>query len=198
MATIDYQTRQIQCKVIWYGIGGSGKTASLDHIYERTKEPGAQKLRPGADDPNTAYYDYLPLTLGEIRGYKSRFHLFSVPGADGYAAARLKLLENVDGIVFCADSRPSRQAQNLACIAELRHHLALWKYNLFALPFVLQCTFSDAPDAMDPARVAAPLLTGFPDASQVPVFASVPPQGIGVFEATKAVAKLVLTELKKG
>ncbi len=198
MASIDFQTKQIQCKVVWYGIAGSGKSATLNAIYERTQSPDAQRQKLNGADPETAYYDYLPLKLGEIRGFKSTFHLFSVPGRAGYERARYDLLDNVDGIVFTADSRRAKQAENLSCFYELRHALSQRGYNIYALPFVVQCTFCDASDALDLASVAAPLLVGFADPSQIPVIATIPRDGVGVMDATKAVAKLVLAELRKG
>lgn len=198
MAFVDYQAQIIQCKVIWYGPSGSGKTASLDHIFERTKSPEATKRPTEPHDPNTAYYDYLPLMLGEIRGFKTKFHLFTVPGAIGHDGARHKLLESADGIVFTADSRPNRQRENAMFMQELRQLLAHWQLNLAVLPLVIQCTFADAKDALPPTQVASPLLAGFIEPANVPTIASIPPQGTGVFDATKAIAKLILTELKKG
>lgn len=199
MAFINYETRQILTKVVWYGPAASGKTASLQHIWERTRTEEARtvKVDPTAD-ANTSYYEYLPVSLGEIRGYKTTFWLYTVPGAPGYAGARHALLEKVDGLIFAADSRPQRQQENVFYLAELRGHLASWGFALEKMPFVIQCTFTDAPGALAPAQVAAALLAGHPDAAAVPVIASVPPQGVGVFDAMKAVAKLVLTELKKG
>lgn len=199
MAFIDYATQQIRTKVVWYGPSGSGKTASLTHVFERTRGPDATTIvRKDPANPGAASYDVLPLQLGEIRGFKTHFELFTVPGAREHAGARFKLLESVDGLVFTADARPARRDENLLLLGELRAHLAHHRFALEKMPFVVQCTFTDAPGALPPNIVAAPLLAGFPDPAAVPVFATVPPQGTGVFDAVKGIAKLVLTELKKG
>lgn len=199
MAFINHETRQIMTKVVWYGPAAAGKTASLQHIWERTRTEEARmvKVDPPAD-ASTAYYEYLPVSLGEIRGYRSTFWLYAVPGAQAYSDARRALLEKVDGLVFAADARPQRQQENFYYLSELRHHLGSWGFALEKMPLVVQCTFTDAPGALPPAQVAAALLAGHPDAAAVPVIASVPPQGVGVFDAMKAVAKLVLAELRKG
>lgn len=199
MASIDHDTRQIMAKVVWYGPAGSGKTASLQHIWERTRAPDATNIRldspPGA---NAAYYDYLPLTLGDIRGYKTQFGLYTVPGASDYAETRRALLERVDGLVFTADARPERRPENQRALTELWYGLASWGFALEKMPLVLQCTFTDVPGALDSSRLAASLLAGQPNAPAVPVVSTVPPRGIGVFDAMKAIAKLVLGELRKG
>jgi signal recognition particle receptor subunit beta len=199
MSFINYNTKEIHTKVVWYGPAGSGKTASLLHVFEKTSPPGAKPVRAGGPgDDKTAYYDYVPLMLAEIRGFKTTMNLFTVPGADGYEGARLKLLEGIDGILFTADARPDRQLENMRSLGELREHLARLGFALAKIPCVIQCSFTDAPGALPPAAVAAPLLKSFPDPGSVPVIASVPPAGTGVFEALKAIAKLVLAELRKG
>jgi len=199
MSFINYETRQIFATVVWYGPTGSGKTTTLRHVYERTRTPGAETVRvdpaPGQD---AAAYEYLPLSLGEIRGHAVTFRLFTVPGAPEHASVRRALLEHVDGLIFAADCRPDRQQENLVSLSELRHHLASWGFALERMPLVIQCSFSDASDALPATEVAAPLLSGHPSAAAVPVVGSVPPQGVGVFEALKLVAKQILTELKRG
>jgi mutual gliding-motility protein MglA len=199
MASIHHDQKIIYAKVVFYGPSASGKTASLSYVYEKTRSPEAKTLVFNESQSSPiAYYDYLPLALGEIRGYKTMFRLFTVPGAQGYAGARRELLNGVDGVVFTADARPARQAENLCYLGELRAHLAQLGFALEKIPFVIQCTFTDAPGALPASQVAAPLLATFPDPSSVIVVASVPLQGVGVFEALKTIAKLVLMELRKG
>jgi len=135
--------------------------------------------------------------LGEIRGFKTRFHLFTVPGAPSYVAARRQLLEAVDGILFVADSRSGHAPQNAASLSELGQGLASWGFSLAKLPFVVQCNMSDVAGAVSAASVAAPLLGWHPNPAEIPVFAGSACRGVGVFDSLKAVAKLVLTELKK-
>src|SRR5262245_41699716 len=124
MATIDYGQRIIHAKVVYYGPHGSGKTTNLNHIWEKTKTPGAEKQRLKGDRADSEYYDYLPLSLGEIRGFKTQFHLFTVPGHPSYSASRAELLKGVDGIIFVADSHEDHVRDNTDSLAELETNLA--------------------------------------------------------------------------
>jgi mutual gliding-motility protein MglA len=196
MAQIDHPQRIIDCKVVYFGPAGAGKTANLIHLWNKTKSPEATWMRLDAPGQSEArYYDYLPIMLGEIRGYKTRFHLFTVPGAPGYASARRLLLERVDGLIFVADSRRERAAENVALFQELQRALQTWGFSLAKLPLVIQCNMSDAPTAVPCAEIAPTLLGA--SAGSVPAFPSAASSGAGVFDTLKAVVKLVLHELSK-
>lgn len=195
MVLIDHNQRRIEGKVVYFGPQGAGKTANLVYLWNQTKSPDATWMRLDApNQPGVRYYDYLPMSLGDIRGYKTWLHLYTVPGAAGYAEARRRLLENVDGLIFVADSRRERAAENAALLEELQQSLRSWRFLLAKLPFVIQCNMSDAPSAASPAETVAAL---GPSAAQVPVFASSAASGVGVADTLKAVAKLILTELKR-
>lgn len=194
MAFIDYQAKDIRLKVVFWGPRGSGKTAALQHIRDRS---GGGEARRIGDAPEDAYYDILPLRLGDIRGFSTNIQLYTVPGGEAYGEARRGLVESVDGVVFVADSRAARMHDNLASVEELAQALRARGYDPAKIPLVLACGHADAPDATDPAKLAAALLATHPSAASVPVFAMDAVRGPGVFDALKAISKLVLTELKR-
>jgi signal recognition particle receptor subunit beta len=140
----------------------------------------------------TLFFDFLPLALGEIRGFKTRFHLYTVPGQVFYDASRKLILKGVDGVVFVADSQIARMEANLESMENLRSNLAEQGYSLDTLPFVIQYNKRDMPSVVPVAELRQEL-----NPMNAPDFEGVAPQGIGVFDTLKAVAKLVLTELRK-
>lgn len=189
MVFIDYNQHVINCKVVYFGPAGAGKTANIEWVWKKTKGPD------DTSGQTERYYEYLPLRLGDIRGFKTQFHLYTVPGAPGAEEARRRLLENVDGLIFVADSRSERAADNAALLQELDRALQTWGFSLWKLPFVLQCNMSDAPSAVPSSGVASALLGTAAD--RVPVFASSAASGVGVFETLKAASRLVLQQIRK-
>jgi hypothetical protein len=196
VALVDYEQRVIRAKLVYWGPADAGKTANIRHVYQRTR--GETQPNLDASPPKPGCYDYLPIQLGEIRGFKVFFELFTVPGGASWSDARRSLLERADGIIFVGDSRRGRARDNASALSELFEALASWGLALGAVPFVVQCNRSDAPDAMSPAEMAAPLLAVHPRPAAVPVFAACASQGAGVFDSLKAISKLVLVELKRG
>ncbi len=194
MSFINYMAREINCKIVYYGPGLCGKTTNLQHIYERTNPDAKGKMISLATETErTLFFDFLPLSLGEIRGFKTRFHLYTVPGQVFYDASRKLILKGVDGVIFVADSQLERVEANLESVDNLRTNLAEQGYNLDKLPYVIQYNKRDLPNAVDVAELRAQLNpTGVPD------FEAQARTGEGVFETLKAVSKLVLTELRKG
>lgn len=194
MSFINYMAREINCKIVYYGPGLCGKTTNLQHIYERTNPDAKGKMISLATETErTLFFDFLPLSLGEIRGFKTRFHLYTVPGQVFYDASRKLILKGVDGVIFVADSQLERVEANLESVDNLRVNLAEQGYNLDKLPYVIQYNKRDLPNAVDVAELRAQLNpTGVPD------FEATARTGEGVFETLKAVSKLVLTELRKG
>ena len=197
MSLIHYEKREIRIKVVFYGPAGAGKSAALQFVYSRTGD-GSPTQRLGNTRDDGVYYDYLPLRLGDIRGFKTFYDLFTVPGAAEYREARRTILESVDGVVLVADSRPARMQANVDSLEELGLAMRANGFDLPKMPFVLACGHADAPDAVDAATLGASLLRSQPNAASVPVFAMDAIRGAGVFDAVKAIAKLTLTELKKG
>jgi signal recognition particle receptor subunit beta len=190
---INYSSREINVKIVYYGPGLCGKTTNLQFIYRRTNPDQKGKLISLATETErTLFFDFLPLSLGEIKGFKIRFHLYTVPGQVFYAASRKLILKGVDGIVFVADSQLERMESNMESIDDLRINLAEQGYELDKLPFTIQYNKRDLPSIVpveDMDRVLNP--------RNVQWFEGVAVTGKGVFETLKAVARQVLFELKK-
>jgi hypothetical protein len=194
MSFINYSSREINCKIVYYGPGLCGKTTNLVYIYNKTNpEAKGKMISLATETERTLFFDFLPLSLGEIRGFKTRFHLYTVPGQVFYDASRRLILKGVDGVVFVADSQVDRIEANIESMDNLRVNLADQGYNLDRIPFVIQYNKRDMPNVV-PVEDLRKLLnpTGIPD------FEAVATTGVGVFDTLKAVAKLVLTELKRG
>jgi signal recognition particle receptor subunit beta len=193
MTFINYASREINCKLVYYGPGLCGKTTNIKHIYEKSVPDSKGKLISLATETDrTLFFDFLPLNLGTIRGFKVRFHLYTVPGQVFYDASRKLILKGVDGVVFVADSQPLRMDANAESIHNLRRNLADQGYELEAIPYVLQCNKRDMENA-----VAMEEMTRTLQLKGEPVFEAVATTGAGVFDTLKALAKMVLSELKK-
>ena len=194
MSFINYMAREINCKIVYYGPGLCGKTTNLQHIYERTNPDAKGKMISLATETErTLFFDFLPLSLGEIRGFKTRFHLYTVPGQVFYDASRKLILKGVDGVIFVADSQFERLEANQESLDNLRDNLAEQGYDLSKIPFVIQYNKRDLPNVVELDELRATL-----NPAGVPDFEANARTGEGVFETLKAVSKLVLTELKKG
>jgi mutual gliding-motility protein MglA len=194
MSFINYSSREINCKIVYYGPGLCGKTTNLQYVYAKTNpEAKGKMISLATETERTLFFDFLPLSLGEIRGFKTRFHLYTVPGQVFYDASRKLILKGVDGVVFVADSQIERMEANLESAENLRTNLAEQAYDLDRIPYVVQYNKRDLPNI---ATVEE--LRRLVNPRSVPEFQAVAPTGVGVFDTLKAVAKLVLTELKKG
>ncbi len=194
MSFINYLSREINCKIVYYGPGLCGKTANLQYIYGKTNpEARGKMISLATETERTLFFDFLPLALGEIRGFKTRFHLYTVPGQVFYDASRKLILKGVDGVVFVADSQIARLEANQESLDNLRENLVEQGYNLDTIPYVVQYNKRDMP-AIAPTEELRRLL----NPNGVPDFDAVAIHGTGVFDTLKAVAKLVLTELKRG
>jgi signal recognition particle receptor subunit beta len=194
MSFINYSSREINCKIVYYGPGLCGKTTNLQYIYNKTNpEAKGKMISLATETERTLFFDFLPLSLGEIRGFKTRFHLYTVPGQVFYDASRKLILKGVDGVVFVADSQIERTEANVESVENLRTNLGEQGYDLDKIPYVIQYNKRDLPNA-------APLeeLQNLLNPRVVPYFEAVAPKGEGVYETLKAIAKLILTELKKG
>jgi signal recognition particle receptor subunit beta len=186
--------REINCKIVYYGPGLCGKTTNLQYIYKRTNPDAKGKMISLATETErTLFFDFLPLSLGEIRGFKTRFHLYTVPGQVFYDASRKLILKGVDGVIFVADSQLERMEANQESLDNLRTNLAEHGYSLDKMPYVIQFNKRDLPNALpldELRQILNPLgLLDFEASART---------GQGVFETLKAVSKLVLTELKRG
>ena len=221
---INYAAREINCKIVYYGPGLGGKTTNLEHIYGKVKPDTRGKLISLATETErTLFFDFLPVDLGTIRGFNTRFHLYTVPGQVYYNASRKLILKNVDGVVFVADSQLERMEANLESMQNLYDNLAEYGYDVTRIPFVIQYNKRDLPNAAPVADLQAALNPGWelsdpsraritPDpfhagenlvdqvgsgewVEKAPYFEAVAISGDGVFDTLKAVSKLVLKAL---
>jgi signal recognition particle receptor subunit beta len=193
MPFINLMAREINCKIVYYGPGLCGKTTNLQYIFDRTKPDARGKMVSLATETDrTLFFDFLPLELGEIRGFKTRFHLYTVPGQVFYDASRKLILKGVDGCVFVADSQMARLDANEESLDNLKINLGEYGLVLDNIPYVVQYNKRDLPGVMEVEE-----LRGILNPTAVPDFEAVASQGRGVFETLKAVARLVFHELKK-
>ena len=194
MAFINYASREINCKIVYYGPGLCGKTTNLRFIYNKTAEESKGKMISLATETErTLFFDFLPLALGEIRGFKTRFHLYTVPGQVFYDASRKLILKGVDGVVFVADSQEERLDANIESLENLKDNLEEQGFDLEKIPFVIQYNKRDLPNISSVEELSSLL-----NPRGVPELEGCAMTGEGVFETLKAVAKLVLNDLKKG
>lgn len=194
MTFINYASREINCKIVYYGPGLCGKTTNLQHIYDKSNVGAKGKLISLATETDrTLFFDFLPLELGTVRGFKTRFHLYTVPGQVFYDASRKLILKGVDGVIFVADSQEERMDANIEALENLIVNLKSQGYDFNTIPYVLQLNKRDLPTALSVEEMKKHLLK-----RNEPVVEAQARSGVGVFETLRAVAKLVLQELNKG
>jgi signal recognition particle receptor subunit beta len=192
MTFINYAAREINCKIVYYGPGLGGKTTNIQYIFDKMNQGQRGKLISLATETDrTLFFDFLPIELGTIRGFKTRFHLYTVPGQVFYDASRKLILKGVDGVVFVADSQEARMDANIDAIDNLKSNLRDHGFDLLTIPYVLQLNKRDLPTALPVDE-----LTNALRVDGEPVFEAVAPQGQGVFDTLKAVIKRVLLDLK--
>jgi mutual gliding-motility protein MglA len=193
MSFINYSSREINCKIVYYGPGLCGKTTNLQWIYSKTNpELKGKMISLATETERTLFFDFLPLALGEIRGFKTRFHLYTVPGQVFYDASRKLILKGVDGVVFVADSQIERMEANVESLENLRLNLAEQGHNMDETPCVIQYNKRDLPNAAPLDEMKKLLNSG-----GLPDFEACATDGKGVFETLKAVARSVLRDLKQ-
>ncbi|HSL98534.1 MAG TPA: GTPase domain-containing protein [Candidatus Limnocylindria bacterium] len=194
MSFINYSTREINCKIVYYGPGLCGKTTNLQYIFKRMNpESRGKMISLATETDRTLFFDFLPVSMGEIRGFKTRFHLYTVPGQVFYDASRRLILRGVDGVVFCADSQLTRMDSNLESFDNLKINMREQGYDPDRIPLVLQYNKRDINSVASVAELHALL-----NYRNVPEFEAVATTGVGVFETLKAIIKQVLIDLKKG
>jgi signal recognition particle receptor subunit beta len=194
MSFINYMAREINCKIVYYGPGLCGKTTNLQYIFDSTAPQSRGKLISLATETDrTLFFDFMPLELGTVRGFKTRFHLYTVPGQVFYDASRKLILKGVDGVVFVADSQEERMDANVESLYNLEENLQAQGYDLMKIPYVLQLNKRDLSNIVPVEDLTLEL-----QRKGEPVLEAVASTGQGVFDTLKAVAKQVLTELRKG
>jgi mutual gliding-motility protein MglA len=191
MSMINYASREITCKLVYYGTGLGGKTTNLEYIHSRVDPDSRGKMISlSTETDRTLFFDFLPVDLGEIRGFKTRFQLYTVPGQVYYNASRKLILKGVDGIIFVADSQAHRAEANVEAMHNLYENLASYKIDLDQIPFAIQYNKRDLDSALSLEELRQELNPG-----GVPDFEAVAIDGTGVFETLRAVSKLVVKTL---
>ena len=194
MSTINFANREINCKIVYYGPGVAGKTTNLKYIYTQVPDTvKGEMVSLATEDERTLFFDFLPIDLGTVQGFKTRFHLYTVPGQVFYNASRKLILRGVDGIIFVADSASNRLRANAESMRNLRENLDEYNLSLDEIPMVLQFNKRDLPDAV-PTEMLKSILD--PQA-RFPSFDAAASSGVGVFETLRAVSKMVLERLAK-
>jgi signal recognition particle receptor subunit beta len=189
---INYASKEIHCKIVYYGPGMSGKTTNVQYIYEQTQQDRRSKLVTlSTENDRTLFFDFLPLDVGEERGYRTRFHLFSIPGQTFYEISRQFILKGVDGIVFVVDSQTERMEENIASFESLEKSLDKLGYDLGKLPLVLQYNKRDLPGVVPKTELEATF-----NSVRRPSFEAIANRGMGVMECLQSISQSVLRELK--
>ncbi len=191
MSLINYASRELNCKIVYYGTGLGGKTTNLEYVYSKVNPDAKGKMISLATETErTLFFDFLPIDLGEVKGFKTRFHLYTVPGQVYYNASRKLILKGVDGVIFVADSQKERMEANIEAMHNLYENLESYGYDLAKIPFALQYNKRDLPNAMSVEDLRSQL-----NPANVPDFEGVAVEGKGVFETLSAVSKLVVLAL---
>ena len=193
MALINYSSREINCKIVYYGCGLCGKTTNLLYIHEKIPDNiKGEMVSLATETDRTLFFDFLPLELGAVRGFKTRFHLYTVPGQVHYDASRKLILKGVDGIVFVVDSQRERLEDNVESFENLKINLNKQGYSLEDIPYIIQYNKLDLPNVMTYEQMERHIN---PDG--VPAFESIAISGVGVFDSLKAISKLVIAKLSR-
>jgi signal recognition particle receptor subunit beta len=193
MSYINHLAKEINCKIVYYGPGLCGKTTNLQVLFDRTKADAKGKMISLATDTErTLFFDFLPIDLGSIKGFKVRFHLYTVPGQVFYDASRKLVLKGADGVIFVADSQPDRSEANLESLENLEANLAAQGASLSAVPYVVQYNKRDVAGAMSLEAMREHL-----NPMGVPEYEASAARGDGVFDTLKGLSKLVLARLLK-
>ena len=193
MTYINHLAKEINCKIVYYGAGLCGKTANIQYMFDKINEDNRGKMISLATETDrTLFFDFMPIDLGTVRGFKVRFHLYTVPGQVFYDASRKLVLKGADGVVFVADSQPARHEANIESLENLEINLAETGQQLSEVPYVIQFNKRDLPDIMSVEQMNADL-----NKLGAPVFEASAINGEGVFGTLKGLSKLVLQVLAK-
>lgn len=194
MSFINYAAKEINCKIVYAGTGLSGKTTNVQYIFEQTHQGSKGKLvSRSTENERTLFFDFLPLSVDEIKGYKTRFHLYTIPGQTFYELSREFILKAVDGIIFVVDSQPERMEANLDSYKELQTALEKQGYDIDQIPFIFQYNKRDVPNAISIQELQATF-----NPSGKPHFEATANQGKGVMDTLELMTQMVIDKLKQG
>jgi mutual gliding-motility protein MglA len=194
MSFFNHNAKEIHCKIVYYGPSLGGKTTNLQWVYQNTADEQRSTLQAiNTDVERTIFFDFLPLNIGDIRGYKTRFHLYSVPGQVVYDASRKLILKGIDGVIFVADSQPERMEENLEALRNLEKNLEVQGYDIRQVPLVFQYNKRDLPNALSLVDMRRAL-----NHYNAPEFEATANEGKGVMESLKSISKSIIHVLKGG
>ena len=194
MSFINYNAKEIHCKVVYYGPSLGGKTTNLQHVYAKSHpDQKSNLMNMNTETERTLFFDFLPLELGEIRGFKTRFHLYTVPGQVVYDASRKLILKGLDGVIFVADSQRERMEENIEAMNNLKTNLDQQGYNIREIPLILQYNKRDLQNV-----ATLPELRKALNLYNAPEFEAKAHEGSGVFESLNSVSKSIINVLKGG
>ena len=194
MSFINYNAKEIHCKIVYYGPSLGGKTTNIQWVYAKSQPDHKSNLMNlNTETERTLFFDFLPLELGDIRGFKTRFHLYTVPGQVVYDASRKLILKGLDGIIFVADSQKERMEENIEALNNLKTNLEQQGYNIREIPLVMQYNKRDLPNV-----ATLPELRKALNHFNAPEFEATAQEGNGVFEALNSVSKSIINVLKGG
>jgi len=192
LSFLNYSTREINFKVVFYGPGLSGKTTNIKYVYNKIKNENKGKLVSLATETErTLFFDFFPLELGTIRDYKVRFHLYTVPGQIYYSASRKLIIKGVDGLVFVADSQRDRFEANIESINDMLENMREYKISFETMPYILQLNKRDLPNVMPAGEMIRELRK-----KGEPVLEAVAIKGVGVVDTLKAISRLIMRDMK--
>lgn len=192
MAIINVAQREIRCKIVYYGPGLCGKTTNLKYIHRMVPESAKNKMISiDTETERTLFFDFLPIDLGTVHGFQTRFHLYTVPGQVLYERTRVAVLTGVDGVVFVADSQPNKMRDNIESLRELAHNIQNEGKKFKDFPLVLQYNKRDMPNAVPLEQMNYYLNSQLNARS----FEAVASRGVGVFDTLKYISKLVISKL---
>jgi hypothetical protein len=193
VSLVNYATREITCKIVYYGPGRSGKTTNLHYIYEQVpRDRKGRMVSLATQTDRTLFFDFLPLDLGMISGFTTRFQLYTVPGQVYYHTTRKLVLQGADGVVFVADSQARQLSENVESMQDLHANLAEHGVDTRSMPLVIQYNKQDLPPEM---ILGVPALEDALNFRGVPSFAGDALHGTGVFETLRGISELVLRRL---
>jgi hypothetical protein len=194
MSFINNNAKEIHCKVVYYGPSLGGKTTNIQWVYNQTSQDQKSKLNAlETDIERTLFYDFLPLNVGDIRGFRTKFHVYSVPGQVIYDASRKLILKGLDGVIFVADSQQERMEENIESLRNLERNLEQQGYNLREVPLIMQYNKRDLPNICSVSEMRSAL-----NPFNAPEFEACAAEGKGVFESFKTLSKSIINVLRGG
>ncbi len=194
MSFVNSNAKEVHCKIVYYGPSLGGKTTNIQWVYQQTSHENKSKMQAyDKEVERTLFFDFLPLNIGDIRGYKTRFHLYTVPGQIVYDASRKLILKGLDGVIFVADSQEERMEENVQALKNLERNLEQQNYDIRQVPLVIQYNKRDLSNAMKLQDMRSAL-----NIYNAPDFEAIAHEGKGVLESLRTVSNSIVGVLKGG